>query len=75
MDDPQRISTAAGQKLVATQVAEDNRVFDQQQNHWADSGPGPNTWARSGRLSSAWEQAKRGVESRGRRQSSQILES
>ncbi|MGU3434366.1 single-stranded DNA-binding protein [Actinomycetes bacterium M1A6_2h] len=39
VDDPQRINTAAGQELVVMKIAENNRVFDRQQNQWTDGDP------------------------------------
>lgn len=39
VDDPQRIKTAAGQELVVMKIAENNRVFDRQQNKWTDGDP------------------------------------
>lgn len=39
VDDPQRINTATGQELVVMKIAENNRVFDRQQNQWTDGEP------------------------------------
>ena len=39
VDDPQRITTGAGQDLVVMKVAENKRVFDRQANEWTDGEP------------------------------------